>query len=231
MKKVFATILAGVALLAAGCLTDDSGKSESKDPATSISQLSMGGGVFYFSQQEYGIAQFGTFYGSEPYENAKVFVNGLELVNNMGIFSNAQPLTPALIGNGKPVHIAVYALGDSVVHDIALPEPPVIVSPSENAQLAVGDSLYVKIRYPGAHQIVSMALRNQDNVAGAMETTQQDLTFIVDDAKIKNTGESTITAASANASGPMPKNFNIDTQYTVFLVSSVTSRPVTFVQK
>jgi hypothetical protein len=149
MKRVFAVALAGMALLAAGCITDDSGSGTvKKDPATSISQLSMGGGVFYFKQAGYGVAQFGTFYGTEPFENAKVFVNGLELRNALGMFSNVDPLTPALLDNGKPVHIAVYALGDSVTHDIALPESPVFVHPSEDAQLTVGDSLYVGSAIP-----------------------------------------------------------------------------------
>ena len=230
MKRFIAVILAGMMLLAAGCLTDSSNDDSKKDSPTKISQLSMGGGVLYFKQDGYGIAQFGTFYGSDPYENTKVFVNGIELQNNLGIFSNAQPLTPALIDNGKAIHIAVYALGDSVTHDIAMPQPPVIIRPAANAQLTVGDSLYVGINYPGAHQIVSMALSNQDNVAGAMETTQENWIFGISGSKIKNAGESTITAGSANASGPIPDNFDINKQYTVFLVSSVVSRTVNFVK-
>jgi hypothetical protein len=202
-----------------------------KDPATSISQLSMGGGVFYFKQAGYGVAQFGTFYGTEPFENAKVFVNGLELRNALGLFSNVDPLTPALLDNGKPVHIAVYALGDSVTHDIALPESPVFVHPSEDAQLTVGDSLYVGVSYPGAHQIVSMAVSNQDDVYWAAETPQKDFTLSIGGAMLKNAGASTITAASANTSGSIPENFDMNKQYKVFLVSSVASRAVTFVGK
>lgn len=231
MKRMFAVVLAGAALLTAGCITDDSNSGSRKDPATSISQLTMGGGVFYFKQAGYGSAQFGTFYGTEPYENAKVFVNGLELRNSLGMFSNVEPLSPALIDNGKPIHIAVYALGDSVTHDIPLPESPVFVIPAENARLTVGDSLYVGISYPGAHQIVSMALSNQDNVYGAMETAQKDFTFVVSGAKIKNTGPSTITAASANTSGAIPEDFDMNRQYKVFLVSTVASRAVNFVAK
>lgn len=231
MKRVFMVVLAGMALLAAGCITDISDNDGKKDTPTKISQLSMGGGVFYFKKEGYGVAQFGTFYGTDPYENAKMFVNGLELQNNLGIFSNTQPLTSALIDTGKAIHLAVYALGDSVVKDIALPEPPVISKPLENAQLTVGDSLYVGISYPGTHQIISMALSKQDDIAGAMETSREDVVFAISGAKIINAGESTITAISANASGPIPSNFNINNQYTVFLVGSATSRVVNFVKK
>ncbi|MHB9028393.1 MAG: hypothetical protein ACYC9O_06460, partial [Candidatus Latescibacterota bacterium] len=173
MKRMLMLALAGMMVLTAGCVLDDESGKKDTEEATSIRELSMGGGVFYFRNEGYALAQFGTFYGATPYENAKVLVNGLELQNKMGLFSNAQPLTAAFIDNGQPIRIAVYALGDSVVHSIALPQAPVIQKPAENAQLTVGDSLTVEIDYPGDHQFISMAFDNQDKLAIAAETNEK----------------------------------------------------------
>lgn len=231
MKRAVALALAGMMVLAAGCVLDD--ESDKKDTAevTSIGELSLGGGVFYFKSEGYGLAEFGAFYGTTPYENARVFVNGLELQNKMGIFSNAQPLTAAFIDNGKPVRIAVYALGDSVVHSIALPAAPVIQRPAENAQLTVGDSLTVEIDYPGDHQYISMAFDNQDRVAAAFETHEKKLTLAVSGSKIITEGKSLLTAMASNASGPIPPNVDLTKQYKVFLVSTLVVREVNFSKK
>jgi hypothetical protein len=76
-----------------------------------------------------------------------------------------------------------------------------------------------------------MAVSNQDDVYWAAETPQKDFTLSIGGAMLKNAGASTITAASANTSGSIPENFDMNKQYKVFLVSSVASRAVTFVGK
>lgn len=229
MKRAVILVLAGMVMLAAGCILGDSGtnSNDSNEP-TRIADLSIGGGVFYFKSAGYALAQFGTFFGSAPYENARVFVNGLELNNNKGIFTNEAPILSGLIENGKPVRIAVYAFGDSVVHEIALPQTPVIVSPAENTVLAVGKDATIEINYPGSHQFISMALTNQDNVAMAVETQETKLTLNVPGAKLPNEGTCQLTAMATNASGPIPTNIDLNNQYKIFTVSSLAIREVTF---
>lgn len=228
MKHLLAVALAGMMLLTAGCLTDDSDDSNEGDDVTQIGQLTMGGGVFYFEQVGYATANFGVFNGIEPYENAQVYVNGIELHNSQGIFTNIQQLTSDLIDTGAPVHVAVYALNDSVTYDIALPEAPSIVRPSENTVFSVGDSVTVEIDYPGNHEYISMSLSNQNNVVWAGKTAETKLTIGIPGYMITNEGGSTLSAISSNASGPIPEDFDLDNQYTIFLVSTVATRAVTF---
>ncbi len=231
MKFALALVLTVTALMGTGCILDENGgNSDDKTAASRISDLTMGGGVFFFPKEGYAIAQFGTFNGTDPFEDARVFVNGVELQNQSGRFSNAQPLDASLIDTGSPVRVAVYALGDSVVHSISLPEAPSILRPEEGAQLAVGDSLLIEIDYPGPHQIVSMSLSNQANVATAVETSQTRLTLPVPGSYITAAGESILTAISSNASGDIPSEFDINDQYRIFLVSTVVNCTVTFVE-
>jgi hypothetical protein len=231
MKRIIPLALAGMMVLTGGCVFDEDSGKDDTGKVTSIGELSLGGGVFYFKNEGYAIAEFGAFYGNTPYENARVFVNGLELQNKMGIFTNVQPLATAFIDNGQPVRIAVYALGDSVVHSLVLPHAPVIQKPLENAQLAVGDSLTVEIDYPGDHQFISMAFDNQDKVVAAFETNEKKLTLAVSGSKIITAGKSNLTAMASNASGPIPQNVDLTKQYKVFLVSTLAVRVVTFTGK
>ena len=232
MKRAWALALAGVMTLTAGCILDNtkSDTDTSKEPS-SIKDLTMGGGVFYLKNEGYALAEFGMFFKTTPYEHARVFVNGIELKNSMGIFTNDATIPPERIANGKPVRIAVYALGDSVVHELPLPETPVIISPAENAALTVGMDITVEIDYPGDHQFISMALTNQDNVALAVETQEKKLTVVVPGSKLPHEGQCLFTAIASNASGPIPKDFDINKQYVIFTVSAMTLRQVTFTKR
>jgi hypothetical protein len=230
VKRTWALVLAA-AILASGCILDNSGdKKDSTEGPKVIGDLTMGGGVFYIESEGYALAEFGTFHGTDPYEGARVFVNGIEMHGSMGIFSNAAPIPTSAVANGNPVHIAIYALGDSVVHDIALPQTPSLVNPAANATLTAGQQMTVQINYPGSHQFISMALTNQDNVALAVETQEQQLTVTVPGSKLPNAGACTLTAIASNASGPIPSNFDINNQYVLFTVSAMTLRQVTFVR-
>jgi hypothetical protein len=232
MKRAWTLVLAGVVTITAGCILDNS-KSDtdsSKEPSV-IKDLTMGGGVVYFKSEGYALAEFGTFFNSNPYEKARVFVNGLELKNSMGTFLNEIPIPPERIANGKPVRITVYALGDSVVHEIPLPEAPVVVRPAENEVLTVGKDATFEIDYPGSHQFISMALTNQDSVAIAVETQETRLTVPVPGAKLPNEGTCQLTAVASNASGPIPKDIDLNKQYIIFTVSTVTLMQVTFAKQ
>lgn len=227
MKRFLALVLAGAMALSAGCILDSDDDSKDDTDAARIGELTMGGGVFYFPQENYALAQFGVFDGSLPFENARVFVNGLELQNQMGVFSNAQPITESLVNAGSPVRIAVYAFGDSVVKTLALPPAPVIRQPAAGTELTVGKDLTIQIEYPGNHQIVSMTLGKQADVATAVETSETLLTVPVPGNRITTAGASMLTAISSNASGPVPQNFNINNQYSIFLASTVTTQTYT----
>jgi hypothetical protein len=217
-------------VFAGGCLLDDSDdKSDTTKEPTSIGELTMGGGVFYLRDEGYAFAEFGTFFDNLPYDKARVFVNGLELKNSGGIFTNDVQIPPALIVTGKPVRMVVYALGDSSVHEVALPEQPSIVKPLKDAQLATGKDFDLEIDYPGEHRVISMALTNQDNVALAVETNEKKLTMTVPGSKLNYAGECLLTAVSTNTSGEIPEgDFNLNKQYVLFTVSSMVMRTVTF---
>ncbi len=230
MRRLLFAAVAGLMVFTGGCLLNDS-KDDSdttKEPA-SIGELTMGGGVFYLKEEGYAFAEFGTFFDGLPYDKARVFVNGLELKNSGGIFTNDVQISPALIVTGKPIRMVVYALGDSSVHEVALPETPSIVKPAKGAQFTTGKDLPIEIDYPGNHQVISMALTNQDNVAVAVETNEKKLTMTVPGVKLPNTGECLLTAVSTNTSGEIPEGgFNINKQYVLFTVSSMVMQSVTF---
>jgi len=222
-------IIAGFLVFAGGCVFDDSkDDSDSSKEPQSISELTVGGGVFYIKDEGYAFAEFGAFFNSLPYDKARVFVNGLEMKNTGGIFTNEAQIPSSLIVNGKPVRMVVYALGDSVVHEVPLPESPSIVRPLENVQLAAGKDLTLEIDYPGSHQIISMAMTNQDNVAMAVETQEKKLTVNIPGAKLPNGGDCLFTAVSTNTSGEIPEDFDVNKQYVLFTASTMAVRTLTF---
>ena len=111
--------------------------------------------MFIFTDQGYGLVQMATFFDVLPYADAAVYVNGIELENKSGIHSNKGPLPIDQLTPGKTIRIAVYALGDSVVETIPVPETPVILKPEEGAGATVGKELLVEIDFPGEHKYIS----------------------------------------------------------------------------
>ncbi len=229
MRRILFAVVAGLLVFAGGCLTDGSKNSDTAKEPASIGELTMGGGVFYLKDEGYAFAEFGTFFDNLPYDKARVFVNGLELKNSGGIFTNDAQIPPALVVTGKPIRMVVYALGDSSVHEVALPESPLIVRPAKDIQIAAGNDLVMEIDYPGSHRVISMALTNQDNVAMAVETQEKKLTVTIPGSKLPNAGDCRLTAVSMNTSGDLPQgDFNLNKQYVLFTVSSLVIRTLTF---
>ena len=64
MKQLL-VLLTAASLVIGGCVLGESDSSGTKE-AKEITDLSMGGGVFVFSGQGYGLAQMGTFFDSMP---------------------------------------------------------------------------------------------------------------------------------------------------------------------
>ena len=233
IKKLFLSFCI-VALLTGGCIVGDSDKDDPNiGKINNINQLTMGGGVFIFREQGFGMAQFGTFNEIEPYEEATVYINGIELANNSGIHSNAAPLSIEALTTGHSLRIAVYALGDSVVSDLAIPEDPVIVKPEEDASVHAGDSLYVEVGFPGEHNYIAVTLIDQEDFAFGDETEKPNtlLSFTIPGTKLPNTGTFPFNAYSINMSADkIPNNFNMNKQYEMFLIASVVFRDIEFIE-
>jgi len=131
----------------AGCLTDsDDGDKSSID---SIDQLNMGGSLFVFREQGFAMSQFGTFDGTDVFDDAWIFVNGVKLNNNNGIYTKLQYLSDVEYTPGSSVKIAVYAFGDSVVKDVIVPESPLILEPAGDISSSLSDALLVNAAFPG----------------------------------------------------------------------------------
>ncbi|MBA7652374.1 hypothetical protein ES703_60204 [subsurface metagenome] len=230
-KRLFPVFLIGV-LFIGGCIfgDDDSGD-DIKDKITSINELTMGGGVFIFKEQGFGLAQIATFFGKVPYEDATVYINGVQLSNNMGIHTNIEQLSVDTLTSGPTLKIAVYALGDSVVHNLTIPENPVIEKPGEGAVVTAGDSLYMEIAYPGAHQYIAMSLIGPEDVAFGTVTSSTLLKITIEGEKLPNVGTFPLNAYSVNTSDIIPESgFNINNQYELFLVAAVAVRNIEFVK-
>ena len=228
-KRLFPVFLIGV-LFIGGCIFGDDDGEEKVKELNNINQLTMGGGVFIFREQGFGMAQIGTFNEIIPYEDATVYVNGIQLANNMGIHTNIEQLSIEQLTSEPTLRIAVYALGDSLVHDLTIPENPVIVKPEEGAVVTAGDSLYVEIGYPGEHQYIAMNIMEQENVVFGAETSSTLLKTTIEGEKLPNVGTFPLTAYSMNASGkiPNPNNININRNFEVFFVIAATVRNIEF---
>ena len=222
------------ALFICGCILGDSDKdNETIGTINNINQLTMGGGVFIFREQGFGLAHFGTFNEIYPYEDATVYVNGIQLANNSGIHSNTNPLSIEALTTGQSLRIAVYALGDSVVSDLTIPEDPVIVKPEEGATVYAGDSLYVEVGFPGDHQFIAITLIDQEAFAVGDETETPNtlLFFTIPGEKLPNAGTFSLNAYSLNMSAEkIPNNFDMNKQYEMFLVASVVFRDIEFTE-
>jgi len=228
MKKI-SMVLVVLGLFLGGCVLDTGDDGSKKDEVSSVDQLTMGGGVFIFRERDFGIAQMGVFHGDDIYEDASVFVNGKKLANNMGIHSNAEPMDPGDISPGSTLRIAVYALGDSVVHELTVPDDPVIVKPEEETVVAPGDSMDIEIAFPGKHKYIAFTLIDQ-GISFVNETDLSLVKVTIPSGKMVKTGKFPLNAYSINTSGRFPDvdDFNINKQYEVFLVAAVTVRNVEF---
>ncbi len=230
IKRLLFVFLVGT-LFIGGCIFGDDDGEEKVEKLNNINLLTMGGGVFIFSEQGFGLAQIATFYGKVPYEDATVFINGVQLANNMGIHTNIEQLGVDTLTSGPTLKIAVYALGDSVVRNLTIPENPVIEKPEEGAVVTAGDSLYLEIAYPGAHQYIAMSLIGQEGVAVGTVTSKTLLKITIEGEKLTNVGTFPLNAYSINTSGIIPESgFDINNQYELFLVAAIAVRNIEFVK-
>lgn len=215
-----------------GCILDDSDdNNDNKDAITSIQQLTLGGGVFIVRSQGFGFAQIGTFNEQNPYEEASVFVNDIQLANNSGFHSNTEPLTIRQLTAQSTIRIAVYALGDSVVKELTIPEDPVIVKPEEGAVVITGAPLDVQIGFPGEHQYVAVTLVDQNFANGWEIPANKEISFSIPGATITKSGTFPLQAYAVNTSGDIPDNFNLNNQYKLFLVAALTARNIEFTEQ
>ena len=227
MKQLL-VLLTAASLVIGGCVLGESDSSGTKE-AKEITDLSMGGGVFVFSGQGYGLAQMGTFFDSMPYEDAVVYVNGIKLKNKSGLHSNDGPLSLDQLSPGKTARIVVYALGDSVVREIPIPETPIIVKPEDGVKATVGKELLVEIDFPGEHKYLSMTLTNQKNVAVGLETAEKKMTVKIPGDMLPNAGTSMLSAFSVQTLDDIPTDFDPNQEYSFFFVSTAAIRSVEFV--
>jgi len=212
-----------------GCLFDSGGDGDDKETVTSISELSMGGGVFLFPTKGFGMAEIATFHTDNPFDDATVTIDGIKLVNNLGIHSNGDLLPYEAIAADGIVRIVVHALGDSVVRELAVPEEPVIAAPAEGAKATAGADLDVEIGYPGGHRYIALTLIEQDGFAFGLETDMSKVNLTIPGDKLPNTGSFQMIAYSLNTSGVIPDSFDITNQYKIFLTASVAVRDIEFV--
>lgn len=221
------TVFLAVALLAGGCVFDDDNNDDSKKPS-SIDELTVGGYVFVFDEEGYGLSQVITLKGDNPYQDATVFVNGIELVNNFGIHMNQTPLPLDKLKTPNGIRIAVYALGDSIVNTIAVPEMPVIETPAADATLTVGEAMPFRIGYPGAHNYIAFTILSQ-NVTYGVETDKTLVEGELPGSTLQNGGIQELKAYSVNVSGPIPdEGIVLTNPQELFLVASVVTRNLTF---
>ena len=225
-KQLFWVLLVIMACIS-GCIFDED---DEKDEVTSIDQLTVGGGVFIVSDQGYAFSQIGVFYGSSPYEDAEVFINGVQLTGIGGIYSEVEPLSIENMNSGESLRISVYARGDSLVNELIIPDDPVIVEPEEGTVATVGDSMYVKIGFPGDHRYIAMTMTGQEGVAVGLETSDTYMVIPISGEKLSNTGTSLLSAYSINTSGDIPESFDVQNQYEIFLVASIALRQIEFVE-
>ena len=228
LLKRLVIILSIATLFLSGCILEDSDRDKSEKEPKMLKDLSMGGGVFIFSNEGYGLAQIGTFFDLLPYEEATVYVNGVEMENKSGLHSNAEQLSIDLLTSKNTIRIAVYAFGDSLIEEIPVPETPVILKPEEGTTAIVGEELLVEIDFPGEHRYISMALTNQDNVAVGLESAEEKMTVKIPGEMLPNAGTSMLSALSVQTVNEIPKNFNPNKDYTLFFVTTVAIRTVEF---
>jgi len=226
MKKLFAFVLVTLLVFVAGCIFNDNDDDEKN--LISIEQLSVGGGVFLVMEEGYGFAEFGTFDGIKPYTEASVYVNGIMLSKQGGIHTNLELIPVEQLTTGETIKVVVYALGDSIVRELTIPQTPVINKPELGVVQNAGDSLLVEIEYLGDHQLIAMTLSNQEPIAIGFQSSEQKMTVIIPGEKLPNATMSILTAYSANTSGEIPDNFSIEGQFETFLVATVATSPVQF---
>ena len=232
MVKRLLILFIVTALSLGGCiLDDDSGSSTSDSVASSIEDISMGGGVILFGEQGYGLAQMGTFFNQLPFEDVTIYVNGIELLNQAGLHSNAGQLSLDMLKANETIKIAVYAFGDSVVSEIPIPETPVITSPDRDITAKVGEDLPLEISFPGSPKYFSIALSNQENLVVGGEPQGETWAGAIPGTAIKNAGDSQLIASAIEIPGDMqiPESFNPDGNYSIFFVSAVALRNIEFV--
>ncbi len=225
------TVAAVVLFVFGGCVLDgDDDDDDNADKAASFADISMGGGVFLFPSKGVGMAQIGTFHDGEVFDDARVYIDGIPLGANLGFHSNDTLLPYDEIAADGVVRIAVHAFGDSVVHELNVPEEPVISVPAEGARAVVGQPVDVEIGFPGAHRYISVTLIDQDGFAFGLETDRTKLAMTIPAEKIIETGIFPMNAYSITTSGEIPDSFDFESQYDVFLVASVATREVQFVE-
>lgn len=218
----------GLAVITAGgCVFDNNSDNDGEEPLT-IGDVNMGGGVFFIEGQG-GTVQIGTFDKNLAPVDAKVFVDGIELVQDGAIHSNTVGFPFDEVAADGMVRIVVYALGDSSVNVISVPDFPVIVKPESGATPAVGADLDVEIGYPGGHQYIAYTILEQDNFATGVETTQTLLQQTIPGSMLMNAGAANVNAYSIATGSDIPDEFNFNNQYEIFLTGAVTQRHIEFV--
>ena len=228
MKSLKLLIALGLAIsFAGGCIFDNDSDTDNDEPMT-IADINMGGGVFFIEGQN-GFAQIGTFDKSLAPVEARVFVDGIELVQDGAIHSNEVALPFETISADNSVRVSVYAFGDSVVQVMGIPQFPVIVKPENGATPIAGQDLDVEIGFPGEHQFIAYTIQEQDNFAIGVETPQTLLSQTIPGSKLMNTGEASVNAFSVVTGAPIPDEFDINNQYEIFLVAAMTQHQIEFV--
>jgi len=231
IRKFLVLLLAG-SLLFAGCVLDDDDDDDDGDilNVTSIDQLSIGGYIFVLPEVEYGLAEFIILEGDDMYDEAVVFINGVPLASNGGVHTNATPLALDGLSAGSTVHVSVYAAGDSVTHDIVVPEQPIIEDPAAGTIHSINTDMNFTIAYPGEHDYVAFSLLDQDVPAWGAETGQTQVSGVIDGEQLPNIGDIQMNAYSANTSGVIPEGgIDLADPQNVVLVASIASRIIKFV--
>ena len=225
MKKLFALLALSLLVLFGGCLTDDDDDDDKKADVTSIDELTMGGCLFLFRDSGFAISQFGTFKGTELYSDASVYINGVKLNTYNGLYTKSQSLIDYPYSPGDMINIAVYALGDSVVHKLVIPETPVIVEPESEVTLSAADSLNVTLAFPGESEYSAINMGDYSNGWMLDANKTVSLTFPV--GTFAEAGVTTLNAYNINSSATVPEEFDVaENQYEIFLVTSIASRQI-----
>ena len=222
-------IVLSIAMMAvSGCIFDED--SDDGVVAKTIDELAIGGVLFVIPGENLAQVQIGTFDGIDPFEDAVAYVNGVELVTLSGFHFNDAVMTSTGFPTGSTVRLAVYALGDSAVSTVVVPETPVIVSPAADDAPVVGEDLDVEITFPGAHQVISFNLTGQEPVNYAAETAETKATVSIPGTLLPNVIPSVLTAYSVNTSVESPGDVDISAdRFNYFLVASIAARTIDFV--
>ena len=211
-----------------GCIFDE--KDDDGVVAITIDDLAIGGALFVIPGENLALVQIGTFDGIEPFDDAVVYMNGVELISLAGFHSSDTVLSSAGFPVGSTVRFAMYALGDSVVSTVVVPEAPVIVSPAADASPVAGEDLALDIAYPGAHQVITFDLAGQNSPPFAQETSETVARTTIPGEMLPNPIPSVLSAYSVNTSVGSPGDVDISAdRFNYFLVASIAARTINFV--